>query len=631
MTGPVVYDFSLFSEDDLKLFKDGCHYKLYEKFGCHITKYKNQEGLYFSVWAPNAENVCVVSDFNSWDTKSHPLQIFWKNSGIWEGFIPDLKPGILYKYAIKPKNSSSLLIKADPYAFWCETPPKSASVSWDLNYTWSDKDWLKTQKQKNALYAPISIYEVHLGSWKDGVRNYRLLAHELVDYVKKMGFTHIELLPIMDHPFYGSWGYQVLGYFAPTSMYGTPQDFMYFIDYLHQNGVGIILDWVVAHFPDDDFGLAKFDGTHLYEYADPKKGYHPDWQSLIFDYEKKEVSNFLINSMLFWLDKYHVDGIRVDAVASMLYLDYSRKPGEWIPNIYGSNENLEALAFLRHLNTISHKLFPNTVTIAEESTAWPMITGPVSVGGLGFDYKWNMGWMHDTLEYFSNDPIYRKYHTKEITFSMYYAYHENFILALSHDEVVYGKGSLYNKMPLDTLGKFANLRLLFGYQYTYPGKKLLFMGDEFGQASEWNHDSYLEWDSANAPLRIALQKWLTDLHTIYKQKKALFELDYKQSGFEWIDFNDYENTIISYLRKDSEGNVLIIIFNMTPIPRQNYRIGVPFKGKAFELLNSDNKIYGGNGTTNDTPLIVSQTPYHNRPYSLELNLPPLTCIILELK
>ncbi|MCX7785274.1 MAG: 1,4-alpha-glucan branching protein GlgB [candidate division WOR-3 bacterium] len=630
----VIYGPSLFSDLDIYLFKQGNHFKLYEKLGAHMMTVDNLTGTYFAVWAPNAQQVSVIGDFNNWNPNSHPLAVRWDESGIWEGFIPNVSKGMLYKYHIVSKYNNYQVDKGDPFAFYWEIAPKTASIVWDLKYDWQDNRWMKSRHKYNNLNAPISIYEVHLGSWQRKENNqfltYRELVKPLVDYVRKMKFTHIEFLPIMEHPFYGSWGYQILGYFAPTSRYGTPQDLMFLIDELHKHNIGVILDWVPSHFPNDLHGLAFFDGTHLYEHQDPKKGFHPDWKSHIFNYGRNEVRSFLISSALFWLDKFHCDGLRIDAVASMLYLDYSRKDGEWIPNEFGGRENLEAISFIKRLNEVVYQEYPDVQTIAEESTAWPMVTRPVYVGGLGFGLKWNMGWMHDTLEYMNKDPIYRKFHHNQLTFSIWYAFSENFLLPLSHDEVVYGKGSLLSKMPGDDWQKFANLRLLLGYMFTHPGKKLIFMGGEFGQWQEWSHEKSLDWELVKHSPHQAIQRWLQDLNKLYQQEPALYQTDFQSSGFEWIDCNDADNSVISYLRKDSSGNEIIaVVCNFTPVPRENYRIGVPKSGFWQELLNSDAKEYGGSGIGNLGGVNSNPTAWHNRPYSLLLTLPPLSALILK--
>ena len=626
----VMHDVSLLTDHDIYLFKEGNHFGLYEKLGSHVMKVDEIQGTFFALWAPNAQRVSVIGDFNRWDPESRPLKLREDGSGIWEGFIPDIGQGTLYKYHIVSKYDKYKVDKADPFAFYWEISPKTASVIWDLNYEWRDAEWMENRHRANALSAPFAIYEVHLGSWrrvpeeKNRFLTYREMAHYLAEYVKDMGFTHVEFLPVMEHPFYGSWGYQTLGYFAPTSRYGTPQDFMYLIDYLHQHGIGVILDWVPSHFPDDEHGLVYFDGTHLYEHADPRKGYHPEWKSYIFNHGRHEVSAFLISSALFWLDKYHVDGLRVDAVASMLYLDYARKEGEWIPNEYGGKENLEAIAFLRRFNEAVYEKHSDIQTIAEESTAWPMVTRPSYAGGLGFGMKWNMGWMHDTLDYLSKDPIYRKYHYNQLTFSIWYTFSENFLLPLSHDEIVYGKGSLFGKMPGDNWQKFANLRLLFGYMYTHPGKKLLFMGGEFGQWREWVHEESLEWHALQYLPHQGVQRWVRDLNRFYRREPAMHELDFESGGFEWIDFSDWERSIISFIRKGrSTKDIVLVVCNFTPVPQYNYRVGVPVGGFWKEVLNSDAKEYGGSGHGNFGNIEATPIPFHGRYHSLSLVLPPL--------
>lgn len=631
----VRHDVSRFTDYDIYLFKQGNHFKIYDKLGCHPMEVDGEKGAYFAVWAPNAERVSVIGDFNSWKPGVHPLAPRWDGSGIWEGFIPGIRKGDLYKYHIESKFGYRA-DKADPVGFYHEVPPKTASIVWDLDYKWGDDDWMRERSRKNALDAPIAIYEVHLGSWRqvpeEGNRflTYRELAKPLADYVEDIGFTHVELLPVMEHPLYGSWGYEITGYFAPTSRCGKPQDFMFFIDYLHQRGIGVFLDWVPSHFPMDGHGLYFFDGTHLYEHADPRKGVHPDWKTAIFNYGRYEVRNFLVSSALFWLDKYHADGLRIDAVASMLYLDYSRREGEWIPNEYGGKENLEAIYFIRRLNEIVYSTFPDVQMIAEESTAWPMVTRPTYVGGLGFGMKWKMGWMHDTLFYFSKDPIYRKYHHDQLTFSMWYAYTENFILPLSHDEVVHGKRSLLEKMPGDDWQKFANLRLLYAYMYSHPGKKLLFMGGEFGQRREWNHEESLDWHLLQYESHVGIQRWVRDLNKFYKSEPAMYELDFDPQGFEWIDFSDWEKSIISYIRKGkSTQDIILVVLNFTPVPRHNYRVGVPRGGFWEEKLNSDAKEYWGSGVGNMGGVQAEEIPFHGRPYSVRLTLPPLGAIFLK--
>ncbi|MDY6863968.1 MAG: 1,4-alpha-glucan branching protein GlgB [Thermodesulfobacteriota bacterium] len=627
---------SLFTDHDIYLFKEGNHYKLYDKLGSHPMNVDGIHGTYFAVWAPNAKRVSVIGNFNAWQPDTHPLTVRKDDSGIWEGFISGIEKGTTYKYHIASRYNDYRVEKGDPFAFCWEPPPKTASVVWGLDYEWHDNEWMKNRYKNNSLNSPFSIYEVHLGSWRrvpeEGNRflNYREIAPYLANYVKEMGFTHIEFLPIMEHPFYGSWGYQTVGYFAPTRRYGTSQDLMYLVDYLHQMGIGIILDWVPSHFPTDEHGLVYFDGTHLYEHVDPKKGHHPEWDTYIFNYGRNEVKGFLISSALFWLERYHADGIRIDAVASMLYLDYARKEGEWIPNEYGGKENLEAIAFIRGLNEAVYRNYPDIQIIAEESTAWPMVTRPNYAGGLGFGIKWNMGWMHDTLDYFSKDPIYRKYHHNQLTFSIWYAFSENFLLPLSHDEVVYGKGSLFGKMPGDDWQKFANLRLLFGYMYTHPGKKLLFMGGEFGQWREWVHEESLEWHALEYLYHQGVQNWVRDLNHFYKNEPAVHELDFESNGFEWIDCNDWEKSVIGFIRRGkSTKDIILVICNFTPVPQNDYRVGVPAGGFWKEILNSDAKEYGGSGYGNSGGIEATTIPSHGRYDSLSLVLPPLGIIILK--
>ena len=634
---PVLSEVTLITEDDLYLFNEGSHFRLYEKLGAHPLTVDGQRGTYFAVWAPDAEQVFVVGDFNHWNKTSHPLRSRGQ-SGIWEGFIPGVGKGVIYKYHITSRHMGYKVDKADPFAYYHETPPKTASIVWDLDYIWGDQEWMEKRRRHNALDAPIAIYEVHLGSWRQVPEEdnrpltYREMAPRLAEYVSGMGFTHVEFLPVMEHPFYGSWGYQSTGYFAPTSRYGTPQDFMYLVDYLHQHGIGVILDWVPSHFPTDEHGLAFFDGTHLYEHADTRKGFHPDWNSYIFNYGRNEVRNFLISSALFWLDKYHVDGLRVDAVASMLYLDYSRKEEEWIPNKYGGRENLEAIAFLRRFNEEVYKNYPDVQTIAEESTAWPMVSRPTYVGGLGFGIKWDMGWMHDTLQYISQDPNYRKYHHNNLTFRMLYAFSENFLLPLSHDEVAHGKGSLLGKMPGDDWQKFANLRLLLGYMYAQPGKKLLFMGGEFGQWQEWHHDQSLDWHLTSYQQHSQVQRWVEDLNRLYRSEPALYELDFEPAGFEWIDVNDFEQSVISFIRKGkSTDDVFLVVGNFTPVTRFNYMVGAPRGGFWKEIMNSDAQEYGGSGQGNLGGVEAATIPFHGRPYSLSLTLPPLAVVFFKSK
>ena len=632
----VRHDISFFTDHDIYLFKEGNHFKLFDKLGSHALTIEGKEGTYFALWAPNAEKVTVIGNFNGWNKESHQLMPRWDKSGIWEGFIPGIKKGDIYKYHIMSRHNNYMVDKGDPYAFLWERAPKTASVVWDLEYTWDDGDWMAKRHKFNALNAPLSIYEVHLGSWRrvpeEGNRylNYRELAHYLAEYVKDMGFTHIELLPVMEHPFYGSWGYQSVGYFAPTSRYGTPQDFMYMIDHLHQNGIGVILDWVPSHFPSDEHGLSYFDGSYLYEHEDPQKGFHPEWKSYIFNYGRNEVRNFLISSALFWLDKYHIDGIRVDAVASMLYLDYARKDGEWIPNKYGGKEDMEAIGFLKRLNEAIYSAHPDVQTMAEESTAWPMVSKPTHVGGLGFGMKWNMGWMHDTLKYMSTDAFFRKYHHDQLTFSVWYAFTENFVLPLSHDEVVHGKGALIGKMPGDEWQKSANLRLLFGYMYGHPGKKLLFMGGEFAQWKEWNHDESLEWHALEYPSHQGVRKWVKDLNHLYRNEPALYEMDFSLDGFEWIGFHDWEQSVIGFIRKSkSSGESVLVACNFTSVPRYDYRIGVPHGGFWRELINSDSEIYGGSGCGNSGGVEADAIRSQKRHFSLSLTLPPLSVLFFK--
>ena len=609
----------LLTEQDLYLFNEGRHYRAYEKLGSHLTSVGGQPGTCFSVWAPNARQVAVIGSFNGWDPRSHPLHACG-SSGIWEGFIPGVTKGSVYKFHIVSHHHGHVVDKADPFGMWHEKPPRTASVVWDLDYQWADHDWMKNRQAANSLQAPISIYEVHLGSWMrvpeehNRPLTYREIAPRLAEHVRQMHFTHVQLLPVMEHPFYGSWGYQTTGYFAPTARYGTPQDFMYLVDYLHQQGIAVILDWVPSHFPSDAHGLAYFDGTHLFEHSDSRQGFHPDWKTLIFNYGRNEVRSFLLSSAMFWLDKYHADGLRVDAVASMLYLDYSRKEGEWLPNRYGGRENLEAIDFLRQFNQEAYKEYPGIQTFAEESTAWPMVSRPIYLGGLGFGLKWDMGWMHDTLKYFANDPIHRKYHHNQLTFRMLYGFTENFVLPLSHDEVVHGKGSLIGKMPGDEWQRFANLRLLFGYMFAQPGKKLLFMGDEFGQVREWTHDGSLEWDVLQYPFHRGLQSWVEQLNRLYRQQPALHEFDADPRGFEWIDCNDHAASTLSLVRKGkSSQESIVVACNFTPIPRIGYRLGVPAGGFWRELLNSDAKEYGGGGMGNLGGVMAEEQSVHGRP------------------
>ena len=621
---------SLLTDNDLYLFNEGSHFRLYDKLGARVVTHAGTSGTYFAVWAPNGEQVSVIGDFNGWDKRRHRLSPKGQ-SGIWEGFFPGVGKGTLFKYHIVSRFNGYRVDKADPFSIFNETPPKTASIVWDLDYHWGDHEWMASRRQHNALDKPMATYEMHVGSWRrvlaEGNRSlsYRELATQLADYLQQMGYTHVEFLPVMDHPFFGSWGYQITGYFAPSGNYGTPQDFMHLIDSLHQRGIGVILDWVPSHFPTDEHGLAFFDGSHLYEHADARQGYHPEWKSYIFNYGRTEVQSFLISNAIFWLDRYHADGLRVDAVASMLYLDYARKEGEWIPNRYGGRENIEAINFLRRMNGEVYKYRPDVQTIAEESTAWPMVSRPNYVGGLGFGLKWDMGWMHDTLEYMSKDPLFRRYHHNKLTFRMIYAFHENFVLPLSHDEVVYGKSSLIGKMPGDEWQKFANLRALFGYMYAQPAKKLLFMGGEFGQWREWVHDSSLDWDLLDYPLHAGLQRWVEDLNRLYRSEPALHELDCDPAGFEWIDCNDADSSVLSLIRKaKSSSAIMLVLCNFTPVPRYSYRVGTPRGGQWQEILNSDAARYGGSNMGNLGGAETAPIGLHGRPYSLTLTLPPLS-------
>jgi 1,4-alpha-glucan branching enzyme len=626
--------FSLFSDFDIDLFKAGKHYRLYEKLGAHPVTHEGTEGTYFAVWAPNATAVSLTGNFNGWNKSSHPMHVRWDGSGIWELFVPHIGTTEYYKYHIQGPNGYTA-DKADPYGFHFETPPHTASVVWNLDFTWTDSKWMKERGKTSIHHKPLSVYELHPGSWRrpesnDRYLSYRELAAELPAYCTYMGFTHVELMPVMEHPFYGSWGYQVTGYFAPSSRYGTPQDFMFLVNTLHKAGIGVILDWVPSHFPSDEHGPGYFDGTHLYEHDDPRKGYHPDWQSLIFNYGRNEVKAFLISNALYWLEQYHIDGIRVDAVASMLYLDYSRKEGQWTPNMYGGRENLDAIGFLKEFNEAVHLHHPDTFTIAEESTAWPGVTVPVYAGGLGFDLKWMMGWMHDTLNYMQHDPVYRTHHQNMITFSLHYAFSEKFMLPLSHDEVVHGKRSLINKMPGDEWQQFANLRLLYAYMYGHPGAKMLFMGAEFAQRHEWRHDFSLDWDENNHPLHHGVQNLVKDLNALYTTEPAMYTSNYTPEGFEWIDMNDSQNSVLCWIRKATgTDDTLIFIANFTPVARHNYRIGVPARGYYEEVLNSDDAQYGGSGVHNDPELETAPIYKHGRTHSLSVTLPPLGVIVLR--
>jgi 1,4-alpha-glucan branching enzyme len=623
------------SEFDQYLLAEGKYYRAYEKLGAHLAEKDGRRGVQFAVWAPNARLVSVIGDFNHWNPGARIMRA--NSAGVWEAFVPDIGDGAIYKYHVESRDHDYRVDKADPYGFAAEIRPQTASRVCNIeNYAWHDDAWMAARANKNSLDAPISIYEVHLGSWKrvaeEGNRwlTYRELAPLLADYVRDAGFTHIEFLPIMEHPFDGSWGYQTIGYFAPTSRFGTPTDFMYLVDYLHQKGIGVILDWVPAHFPKDEAGLGYFDGSHLYEHADPRQGEHPEWNTFVFNYGRNEVQSFLISNALFWLDKYHIDGLRVDAVAAMLYLDYGRREGQWMPNRYGGRENVDAIHFLRALNEQIYAAFPDTMTIAEESTAWPQVSRPTYAGGLGFGLKWNMGWMHDMLNYMSLDPVFRNYHQNEITFSLMYAFAENFLLPFSHDEVVYGKGSMLRKMPGDNWQKFANLRLLYGFMFGHPGKKLLFMGDEFGQWSEWNHDAELDWNSLKEPFHDGLKRWVGDLNMLYRSDRSLYETDFNSIGFEWVDCKDSQRSIISFLRRGRDPkNQLLFVCNFTPVVRQNYRIGAPCDGYWKEILNSDAALYGGSGQGNLGGLTAAPLPIHGRPFSLNMTLPPLGVVVFR--
>ncbi|WP_027075385.1 1,4-alpha-glucan branching protein GlgB [Maribacter antarcticus] len=624
---------SLFTDFDIDLFKGGKHYRLYDKLGSHPIELNGVKGTYFAVWAPSAKVISVIGDFNAWNQETHALNVRWDSSGIWEGFIPNIGHGEKYKYKIKSHNQDIWTEKADPFAKLCEHPPKTASLVWSKEYDWKDIDWMGYRKEKNCLDRPYSVYEVHLGSWKRNAEGnfltYKELAVDLVDYIKEMGYTHVEFMPIMEYPYDPSWGYQLTGYFAPTSRFGTPEDFKSLVDAFHQNDIGVILDWVPSHFPEDAHGLGFFDGSNLYEHPDRRKGYHQDWKSLIFNYGRNEVRAFLISNALFWLEQFHVDGLRVDAVASMLYLDYSREDGEWEPNEHGNNENLDAISFIRELNQEVYSSFDGVQTIAEESTAFSGVSKSVDHGGLGFGMKWMMGWMHDTLEYFQKEPIYRKHHQNDLTFSMTYAFTENFMLPFSHDEVVYGKQSLVYRMPGDEWQRFANLRLLFGYMFTHPGTKLMFMGGEFGQTAEWNFQQGLDWHLLDYEGHAGVQQFVKDLNHTYKNYPALYEKQFSQEGFEWIDYGDHENSVLTYVRRGhDEKNDLIIACNFTPILRKNYRIGNPKKGELNEILNSDATKYGGSGNEN-LNIKSSTKEWHGYKKSVEITIPPLGMVILK--
>ncbi|QDO93175.1 1,4-alpha-glucan branching protein GlgB [Formosa sediminum] len=633
-----VIPFSLFSDFDINLFKSGKHYNLFEKFGSHLITCEGEKGTYFAVWAPSAKSVSVIGDFNYWNSEEHPLYVRWDSSGIWEGFIPNIGKGSLYKYAITSHNNDIKTEKADPYGIRCEQPPKTASIVWDhSDYKWKDKSWMSYRKDKNNLDKPYAVYEVHLGSWMRNVEEdcfltYKELSKTLVNYVKDMNFTHVEFMPIMEYPYDPSWGYQITGYFAPTSRFGTPQEFMQLIDAFHQADIGVILDWVPSHFPSDAHGLGYFDGSNLYEHPDPRKGYHQDWKSLIFNYDRPEVRSFLISNAIYWLQNYHVDALRVDAVASMIYLDYSREDGEWEPNIYGSNENLEAVSFLKECNQAIYSMCDGVQTIAEESTAYTGVTNKVEFGGLGFGMKWMMGWMHDTLGYFKKDPIYRSYHQNDITFSLAYAFSEHFMLPISHDEVVYGKNSVLGRMPGDEWQRFANLRLLYGYMYTHPGTKLLFMGSEFGQYNEWNSLSSLDWNLLEFNPHIHTKAYVKTLNTLYKNTPALYEKGFSQEGFEWISYDDHQNAVISYIRKGHNSeNDLIVVCNFTPNSHKNYNIGVPRIGRLIEVFNSDNTTFGGSGVLNSKTIKIEKETWNNKPFKASITVPPLAIAIFKYK
>ena len=629
-----VQPYSLFTDFDIDLFKGGKHFRLYEKLGAHLIEVDGVKGVYFAVWAPSARSVSVVGDFNYWIQGEHSLQVRCDSSGIWEGFIPGIEKGTTYKYKIQSNNGGIITEKADPFALYCEHPPHTASVVWDLEYKWKDKKWMDTRKNHNDLDKPYSVYEVHLGSWKRNAEGkfltYLELAEDLVNYVKETGFTHVEFMPIMEYPYDPSWGYQLVGYFAPTSRFGKPQDFMVLVDKLHQAGIGVILDWVPSHFPDDAHGLGFFDGSNLFEHPDRKKGYHPDWKSLVFNYGRSEVRSFLISNAIFWFQNYHADALRVDAVASMLYLDYSRKDGEWEPNIFGGRENLDTISFLKEFNEAVYSSFEGVQTIAEESTSFPMVSRPTFAGGLGFGMKWMMGWMHDTLEYFQKETVYRKYHQNDLTFSMTYTFSENFMLPLSHDEVVYGKKSIAGRMPGDEWQKFANLRLLYGYMFMHPGAKLLFMGSEFGQSAEWNFEGSLDWHLLQYGFHEGIKKTITDLNELYKTQPALHEKQFSPEGFEWINYSDHQNAVMTFIRKgNNPKDDVFVVCNFTQVVRENYRIGLPKKGKLTEIFNSDAIIYGGSGVKNPNKLTVDALPYDGRDYSGELLLPPLSVTVYK--
>lgn len=621
---------------DIHLLVEGTHLRTFEKLGAHVLTLDGVQGVQFAVWAPNAKRVSVVGDFNGWDGRCHAMRLRY-DAGVWEIFIPGLGNGTLYKYEIIGANGQLLPLKADPYGRYAEVPPRTASIVWDTpKRDWQDGDWMARRQGRNERHAPISVYEVHLGSWRrvpdEGSRplTYLELADQLSDYVREMGFTHVELLPVHEHPFSGSWGYQPVGLFAPTSRFGTPDDFRIFVERMHQNGIGVIIDWVAGHFPSDPHGLHYFDGTHLYEHEDPRLGFHKDWNTMIYNYGRREVVNYLVSNALYWIEEYHIDGLRVDAVASMLYLDYSRNEGEWIPNRFGGRENLEAIDFLRRMNEVVYGENPGAITIAEESTAWPMVSRPVYLGGLGFGYKWNMGWMHDTLRYISKSPIHRRYHHDDLTFGLLYAFHENFMLPLSHDEVVHGKGSIFGRMPGDRWQRFANMRAYYAFMWTHPGKKLLFMGQDFAQEWEWNAESSLDWHLLDDPAHQGVRALVRDLNHLYRVEPSLHELDAEPEGFAWIDCNDRDNSVLSYLRKAKDSRDLcVIVANFTPVVRQGYRVGVPEPGYYHEVLNTDSEWYGGGNVHNDGGRPAEAVPWHGHPYSLDLTLPPLAAVVLK--
>ncbi len=625
----------MFTEQDIYLYKQGRHFRLYKHLGAQVVMHGGVRGTYFGVWAPNAEQVSVMGDFNYWDNNTHQLNVRGDGSGIWEGFVPEAMPGHKYKYHIRSRFQGYSVDKGDPFGFYWETAPSTASIIWQMDYQWGDEEWMHNRGEVNRQDKPLSIYEMHLGSWMrdpdnpERLLSYREIAERLPRYLLDMGFTHVEFMPLAEHPFYGSWGYQILGFFAPTSRYGTPQDFMYLIDVLHQQGIGVILDWVPSHFPTDEVGLGYFDGTHLYEHMDSRKGFHPEWKSYIFNYGRNEVVSFLISNAMFWLDYYHIDGLRLDAVASMLYLDYARNEGEWEPNEFGGNENLDAISFLKNLNSEVYRSFPDVQTFAEESTSWPMVSRPTYVGGLGFGYKWNMGWMNDTLSYISNEPVFRKYRHNQMTFSIWYAFTENFVLPLSHDEVVHLKESLVKKMPGDAWQKMANLRLLLGYMYAHPGKKLLFMGAEMAQWTEWNHDESLDWHLLQYDRHRQVQDWLRQINALYRSRPQLYEMDFEPGGFSWIDCTDADNSVLSFIRRDKKKASLVIAVNFTPVPRQDYILGVPGQGPWKEILNSDDARFGGSHQVNPEIYHAQAVPAHGYSHRLSLTLPPLGIIFME--